>query len=130
MAESGKQTNLFLHHFSSEPDFLAESRLFTSLAAITSASPRYLIVLTGSPLPTQPHALRSVFDASESSKPRKTGILAHYQLLTPGLILSLLVIFFILVPLIFFGISALASIQPPLRMEAPKGYSALDKKNQ
>jgi hypothetical protein len=71
-----------------------------------------------------------VFDALESVKPGKTGILARYQLLTPGLILSLLVTLFVFVPLVLFGISALSSIQPPLRMEAPKGYSALDKKNQ
>jgi hypothetical protein len=74
------------------------------------------------------HALRSVFDASSNAP--KTGILARYQLLTPGLIISLLVTFFVLLPIIFIGISALSSIQLPLRTEPPKAYNALEKKNQ
>lgn len=58
------------------------------------------------------------------------GILKRYQLLTPGLIISLLVAFFVLVPVIFVGISALASIQSPVRLDAPKGFNAAEKKNQ
>jgi UPF0716 family protein affecting phage T7 exclusion len=60
----------------------------------------------------------------------KGGILARYQLLTPGLITTLLVVLFILLPIMYFGISALASIQSPVRMDAPKGFSATDKKRQ
>ncbi|QRV87200.1 hypothetical protein RhiJN_15218 [Ceratobasidium sp. AG-Ba] len=57
------------------------------------------------------------------------GILARYQLLTPGLLLSLLVAFGLLIPLLMIGITALASIQNPIRTEVPKGLS-LEKKNQ
>lgn len=58
------------------------------------------------------------------------GILQRYQLLTPGLILVLLVSLFILIPVIFLGVSALSSIQSPLTNEIPKGFSAEEKKNQ
>jgi len=58
------------------------------------------------------------------------GILKRYQLLTPGLILTLIVAFFVLVPIIVFSVRALASIQSPLRAEAPRSFSARDKKNQ
>jgi hypothetical protein len=51
-------------------------------------------------------------------------------LLTPALITSLLLVFFIIVPVVLFGVSALASIQSPLRIQPPKGYSADEKKNQ
>ncbi|QRV72291.1 hypothetical protein RhiJN_00305 [Ceratobasidium sp. AG-Ba] len=57
------------------------------------------------------------------------GILARYQLLTPGLLLSLLIAFGLLIPLLMIGITALASIQNPIRTEVPKGPS-LEKKNQ
>jgi len=58
------------------------------------------------------------------------GILKRYQLLTPGLILTLIVVFFVLVPVIALGVNALASIQSPLRAEAPRSFNAKDKKNQ
>jgi hypothetical protein len=58
------------------------------------------------------------------------GILARYQLLTPGIIMALLVAFFVLVPITFMAISAVASIQAPKNMAAPKGYSADTKKTQ
>jgi len=59
------------------------------------------------------------------------GILHHYQLLTPGLIMVLLVVLFIFLPVLYFGISALASIQSPLRIDVmPKGYNASERKNQ
>ncbi|KAG8688515.1 hypothetical protein FRC08_011397 [Ceratobasidium sp. 394] len=57
------------------------------------------------------------------------GILARYQLLTPGLLTALLIAFGLLIPLLMVGINALASIQNPIRTEAPKGPS-LEKKNQ
>ena len=58
------------------------------------------------------------------------GILKHYQLLTPALISALLVVLFILLPIVMLGISALASIQSPLKVEVPKSYSAREKKVQ
>ncbi|KAG9089962.1 hypothetical protein FRC07_012217 [Ceratobasidium sp. 392] len=57
------------------------------------------------------------------------GILARYQLLTPGLLTALLIAFGLLIPLLLVGINALASIQNPIRTEVPKGPS-LEKKNQ
>jgi hypothetical protein len=51
-------------------------------------------------------------------------------LLSPALITGLLLVFFVLVPIVLFGVSALASIQSPLRVQPPKGYSADEKKNQ
>lgn len=58
------------------------------------------------------------------------GILKRYQLLTPGLILALIVVLFVVVPIIAFSVTALASIQSPLRAEAPRSFNAKDKKNQ
>lgn len=58
------------------------------------------------------------------------GILKRYQLLTPGLILTLIVVFFVFVPIIVLGVNALAGIQSPIRAEAPRSFSAKDKKNQ
>jgi len=59
-----------------------------------------------------------------------SGILNKYQLLTPALITSLLVFFFIILPIVFCGINALASIQNPIRMDMTKSFNALEKKNQ
>ncbi|KAJ3813339.1 vacuolar ATP synthase subunit S1-domain-containing protein [Lentinula aff. lateritia] len=65
------------------------------------------------------------------AKKNKGGILHNYQLLTPGLIMVLLVVLFILLPVLYFGISAMASIQSPLRLDSmPKGYNANERKNQ
>lgn len=103
-----------------------EARLATELEKIERAYPRHLVLLAGSrrqddgsPLPAPP---------SRSSP--TGGILARYQLLTPALITGLLLAFFILVPIVLFGVSALASIQSPLHVQPPKGYSADEKKNQ
>ncbi|KAJ3791211.1 BIG/ATPase V1 complex, subunit S1 [Lentinula aff. detonsa] len=65
------------------------------------------------------------------AKKNKGGILHNYQLLTPGLIMVLLVVLFLFLPVLYFGISAMASIQSPLRLDAmPKGFNANDRKNQ
>ncbi|KAJ4482048.1 hypothetical protein J3R30DRAFT_3286511 [Lentinula aciculospora] len=65
------------------------------------------------------------------AKKNKGGILHNYQLLTPGLIMVLLVVLFIFLPVLYFGISAMASIQSPLRLDSmPKGYNANERKNQ
>ncbi|KAI0308389.1 hypothetical protein OF83DRAFT_1180929, partial [Amylostereum chailletii] len=58
------------------------------------------------------------------------GLLKRYQLLTPALITSLLIALFVLLPAVLLGVNALASIQSPLRVEAPKGFSAHEKKTQ
>jgi len=67
------------------------------------------------------------------SAPNRTvadGVLKRYQLLTPGLIVTLGVVLFVLVPIIVLSVNALATIQSPLRAEAPRSFSAKDKKNQ
>ncbi|KAH9963334.1 hypothetical protein BC827DRAFT_1194963 [Russula dissimulans] len=97
-----------------------EARLATELDKLARAYPRHLVILAGSPRQ----------DAPPSPSPPAGGILTRYQLLTPVLITGLLVVFFVLVPVILFGISALASIQSPLRVQPPKGFSADEKKNQ
>jgi len=48
------------------------------------------------------------------------GILKRYQLLTPALLLTLIITLLLLFPIVFVGISALANIKSPQRMEAPK----------
>ena len=89
----------------------------------SNAYPRHLVILAGS--------LRQDDPAPAPSPCAPAGgILAHHQLLTPALITGLLLAFFVLVPVVLFGISTLASIQSPLRIQAPKGYSADEKKNQ
>ena len=93
----------------------------------------YLVIYSGSSGTTlharQSTSSSSTFDAHAKASP-SGGILKHYQLLTPGLILVLLISLFVLVPVIFLGVSALSSIQSPLTNEIPKGFSAEEKKNQ
>lgn len=76
---------------------------------------------------------RPVLELTDSFAPNTLpsgGILKRYQLLTPALISSLLIVLFVLLPIIMLGITALASIQSPLKVEAPKSYSAREKKIQ
>lgn len=122
----------------------AEFRLSSDLEIIASLFPKHLVIFTG--LPSHLSA-RQVSTASESNStlsisvpnialaPNSTvledgGILKRYQILTPALITTLLITFFILVPIIMFGVSALASIQSPLSSEVPKGFDAQEKKAQ
>ncbi|KAI0302961.1 hypothetical protein BC826DRAFT_1089447 [Russula brevipes] len=100
-----------------------EARLATELEKVVRAYPRHLVILAGSRRQDDPAPAPSPF-------PPAGGILARYQLLTPALITGLLLAFFVLVPVVLFGVSALASIQSPLRVQPPKGYSAEEKKNQ
>lgn len=115
--------------------FQLDSTLSATLAKIAEAFPNHLAVYAGwhptlyarqsNPLaPTSNHTSTTAF------APPTGGILARYQLLTPGLILALAVGFFLLVPIVLAAISALASIQSPLQGQAPKGYIASEKKNQ
>ncbi|THH18288.1 hypothetical protein EW146_g2661 [Bondarzewia mesenterica] len=116
-----------------------ESRLVKELESVESTFPKYLVIFTGSPShsayarrQSEP-AVGSAFGALQqpgNSTLPEGGILKRYQLLTPALITSLLVVFFILLPVVFFGVSALASIQSPLHVEAPKGFNAQERKNQ
>jgi len=98
-----------------------EVRLANELETIGRAYPRHLVILAGS---------RRQDDPAPAPSPPAGGILARYQLLTPALITGLLLVIFLLVPIVLFGVSALASIQSPLRVQPPKGFSADEKKNQ
>lgn len=109
-----------------------ESLLSSTLASLSEVFPDYLVVYTSSSLasrqlPSAPDPRPYVI--ANDTLP-EGGILKRYQLLTPGLIMSLLVAFFLLVPGVLAGVSALASIRSPLRMEAPKAFNAQDRKNQ
>ena len=118
------------HHtfffFSPEADWYhSEARLANELERIERAFPRHLVVFAGSRRQDD-----SAPEPAPSPSPPAEGILARYQLLTPALISGLLLTFFVLIPIVLFGVYALASIQSPLRVNAPKGYSADEKKNQ
>jgi hypothetical protein len=117
-----------------------ESLLSSELDKLAALTANHLVVYSGSHIPLE---RRQVPSLSEFDSPPEAGglynatlaspeggILKNYQLLTSGLITSLFVVFFILIPVVMLGINALASIQSPLRSEAPKGYSAQEKKTQ
>ncbi|KAJ7672896.1 hypothetical protein B0H14DRAFT_3537717 [Mycena olivaceomarginata] len=110
-----------------------DALLSTSLAALAATHPNHIVIYTSSSAPPS-FARRASPIISNFAAPNGTstkgGILAHYQLLTPGIITALLVVLFVLLPIIGFGINALASVQSPLRIEAPKGFNAAEKKNQ
>ncbi|KAJ3769971.1 BIG/ATPase V1 complex, subunit S1 [Lentinula raphanica] len=124
---------------------IAEYDALLSITLESLPSSNHVVIYTGTP---PMHAKRQeilstadrpVLDLSEDHSPspsmlaksNKGGILHKYQLLTPGLIMVLLVVLFIFVPVLYFGISAMASIQSPLRLESmPKGYNAAERKNQ
>ncbi|KAG9317058.1 hypothetical protein JVU11DRAFT_1245 [Chiua virens] len=118
-----------------------ERLLSKELDKLVALIPNHLVIYAGS-LPLERREvsdLDSAFDsppdatapysATTVASP-KGGILHNYQLLTPALITSLLVAFFILVPIVLMGINTLASIQSTSRSEAPKDYSAQEKKTQ
>ncbi|KAI9063507.1 hypothetical protein FKP32DRAFT_1572055 [Trametes sanguinea] len=113
-----------------------ESWLSDELSKIAAAFSNYLVIYAGSPLSSlhrrQSSTTSSTFEpaAAPADSNASGGILKRYQLLTPGLILALLVALFVLLPIIYIGVSALASIQSPLGNEIPKGFNAEEKKNQ
>jgi len=121
---------------------LLESALAAELAAISSVFHSYFIIYTGSgssklQARQAPDILsRPAIDvtSNNSSSRQPANPPAHDPtasvFFTTGLITSLLIVFFILLPVLIVGVSALASIQTPTRMEAPKGFSAVEKKNQ
>ncbi|KAI6004285.1 hypothetical protein EDD15DRAFT_2223660 [Pisolithus albus] len=121
-----------------------EQLIAGALEKLAALSPSHLVLYSGSPLLSQKRQLSEfdpdfdfssedgdpVFDANAMVAPADGSIFQRYQLLTPALIISLLVVFVILIPVLVLGITALASIQSPLRSEAPSGYSAHEKKVQ
>jgi len=130
--------------FPSLPDGLAWERKQalsdqegTLSSLIASVSPNSLFVFTGSAvLPFMGSELRkrqvdstTPFAAAPSNSTTTGGILARYQLLTPGLILTLAAAFFIALPIVLVGVSALSQIQSPVTKVDMRGPS-LDKKNQ
>ncbi|KAF8901744.1 hypothetical protein CPB84DRAFT_1777323 [Gymnopilus junonius] len=138
---------LNMHHISEagreRRDAVAEheSLLGAELSTLSSTFPNHLVIYTGSSFsrrqaPDVPD--RPILDLSSSSvvlAPGNTtlpvgGILKRYQLLTPALITSLLVTFFVLLPVVFLGMNALASIQTPVRSDLGKSFNAQEKKNQ
>lgn len=126
----------------------SDASFSSMLESITSAFPKHLVIYTGS-APSQ-RLTRRQYDSEEEDAytspfaelgetvnvtttafaPPQGGILKRYQLLTPGLITSLLVVFFVLIPVMMFGIKTLSSIQSPIRLDAPKGFNAQTKKQQ
>lgn len=68
--------------------------------------------------------------APDNSTLSDGGIFKRYQLFSTPLLVALLVVFFIIVPIIMMAVSALASLQSSVRLEAPKGYHAQEKKTQ
>lgn len=118
----------------------AESTLSKELEAITSLFPKYIVIFTGgrSHISARQDPFSSEFDSPPVSSllaPNSTvlpegGILKRYQVLTPALITTLVITFFVLVPVIMLGVQALASIQSPLSSDIPKGFDAQEKKTQ
>lgn len=110
-----------------------DSTLSSALTKLAETFPSHLVVYAGwhpSLHARQSSPFASNLTSTAAFAPPSGGVLARYQLLTPGLILALAVGFFLLVPIVLMGISALASIQSPLQGEAPKGYIASEKKTQ
>ncbi|KAH9921550.1 uncharacterized protein BXZ73DRAFT_91806 [Epithele typhae] len=106
--ESGEVGASRKHSMASHESWLSEE-----LSKIEAVFSNYLVIYSGSPGPS------STFEEAQVAPSPSGGILKRYQLLTPGLILVLLVVFLILIP-----------IQSPLTNDIPKGFSAEEKKNQ
>lgn len=120
---------------SCHPVFRSSIMCFEVMEKVASAFPDHLIIYSSDSFRSVRRQLEKPSDLSFSfSAPDDTvaggGILKRYQLLTPGLILTLIVVFFVLAPIIVLCVNALASIQSPLRAEVPRSFSAKDKKNQ
>lgn len=109
---------------------LVDSLFELELSNIAASFPKHLVLYSGST--STLHKRQSPAQTVKAAAPpvASGGILKRYQLLTPALISVLLVTLFVLFPLLFLGITALSSIQSPLRVEAPKGYSDRERKNQ
>lgn len=119
-------------------EYITELHLSNEIEAIASLFPKHLVIFTGA-VPhlsarQEPFELdsppSSLLFAPNDTVLQEGGILRRYQILTPALITSLLITFFVLVPIIMLGVRALASIQSPLSSEVPKGFDAQEKKTQ
>ncbi|GBE78948.1 predicted protein [Sparassis crispa] len=112
-----------------------ESQLSSALATLARTHPHYLVLYSGwsrSNLARQSSS-PNPFDSSNSTAANALpsgGILARYQLLTPALLLALILTLGVLVPLVLFGVYALAGVQSPVRNDPPKQWISAEKKNQ
>ncbi len=116
-----------------------ESSLAIDLAKIESSFPRNLVIYAGRQHlhegKRQELAQHDNVNPPFTFSPNGTtnsalsegGIFKRYQLLTPGLIVALLLVVFVLIPILFLGITALASIQSSIRFTASKA-GAQDKR--
>jgi hypothetical protein len=111
---------------------LSDSLLASELDVIAHVFSNHLVIISGSKVSKRQlvDSFPNAIDVSEATIWPGGGILAYYQLLTPGLLTTLLVVFLVLVPVVLMGITALANIQSPLRIGASKGYNAEERKNQ
>ncbi|KAL5527030.1 hypothetical protein ACEPAG_5821 [Sanghuangporus baumii] len=111
-----------------------EDTLTRALEKIESTFPNHLMIYTGSLSPSSSSVVSKrqaeaipdrpfAYAPSNSTSPDDGGILARYQLLTPGLIVSLLIAFFLLLPIVLLSVQALASIESPVRLDAPRGVT-------
>ncbi|KAG8935859.1 hypothetical protein FRC02_005858 [Tulasnella sp. 418] len=146
----GEQNNFLALVPSLSIDSIAETHLSDRLKEIATRFPSHLVVLSGTSSSEIgerhiPDSISSIVGAPRlssakkryhSQSPRTTpnsgklgGVFKKYQLLTPGLITTLGITFFLVFPILYFVINALSSIKSPLRSEGGKQPSA-EKKNQ
>ena len=128
---------------------ITASLLGAEVSILMNTFPNHLFIFIGSPLPLHtpnffkrqvPNNIdRPVLDLLTDETVSMTyanatlpvgGILKKYQLLTSELIVSLLVFLFIMLPIVFFGLEALASVQNPIRTDITKSSLSQERKNQ
>lgn len=113
---------------------LAEKRLSNAVEVVTADFPNALVIYAGrsSSLLHRDMPLSTWAGLKGNTTSPTGGILKRYQLLTPGLITTLLIVIFVILPVIMIGVNALASIQSPLSTsgDIPKGFDAQQKKMQ
>lgn len=118
---------------SQRKDVMLKSDLYLSevLEQIVDAFPKSFIIYTGSVT----HSLYERQENNLTDTPfsylvaKGDGILSRYQILTPGLIISLALVLFLLLPIVLLSVKALASVQSSVRLDVPKS-TGQDKKNQ
>lgn len=118
---------------------LTEYELARTVSQIEKSFSKHIIIYTGSSLPKSDLYKRQTYDSdtqpfSFANGTHKfavgnDGIFHRYALFSPGLIVALAVVLFLLVPILLAAVRSLASIQSSVRLDAPKGPS-MDKKNQ
>lgn len=110
--------------------------LSSEIAKIDAAFTSHLVLYTGSPseYSRRQFSPSSEFDSTYAPPDNSTlsdgGIFQRYQLFSSPLLVALIVVFFIIVPIIMLAVSALASLPSSVRLDAPKGYNAQEKKAQ